>query len=484
MLSIGSFGRSSSSLLILLGVLLAVGTGRPPPAAAQGRDTLSAESPRFHLLRQEEVWRLRPGAREGLLRLKAMPLNPGSTARATVGGEARAYARWYRNERWGAGPHRDGYLLQRVMLHGSVRTAGPPDAVRLRAFAQLKSGVVVDRGVPLAPPDKDLLGLNQAFLELGAPLGTGRRLTVRLGRQELHYGAGRMIAVREGPNVRLGYDALLGRYEGATWRAEAFAAKPTETPPGVLNNGWMPGRTLWGAVMSRQPAAGPALSLYYMGTDRRPSPLDRDLHATRHTIGTRAHGRTGHLAYDLEGAVQVGRYRHATGAEGPIRAWMAAGHLGYDVPELPGRPTIGVRADLSSGDRGDTGAHETFAAPYPSGRYTGAGSRLGPGNLMNVRPFVGVHLRPSVRLQLRTHVFWRTRATDAVYAIWGAPLRRASRSEARFVGTMPDGVLTWRVSRHVRLALEASHFVPGRMLRAAPPGRGLTHLGLRASYTF
>jgi hypothetical protein len=158
------------------------------------------------------------------------------------------------------------------------------------------------------------------------------------------------------------------------------------------------------------------------------------------------HGRTGALSYDLEGAVQVGHYRRpataASEAEGPIRAWMAAGHLGYDLPGRPGRPTVGIRADLNSGDRGGTRAHETFAAPYPSGRYTGAGSRMGPSNLINVRPFIGVLLRPSVRLRLRTHAFWRTRASDAVYAIWGAPLRRAPNSDAHFVGIMPEGVLT------------------------------------------
>ena len=471
-------------LLMLLGPVLAAGIGGPGPVVAQDRDTLSGASPPYRLLRQEERWAASPGPRAGPLGLKAMPLGPEDAVRAAVGGHVRSYARWYRNERWGAGPHRDGYLLQRAMLHGAVRTAGPPAAVRLRAFAQLKSGLVADRNAPLAPPDKDLLGLNQAFLELRAPLGAGRRLTVRVGRQELHYGAGRLIAVREGPNVRLGYDALLGRYRDNAWRVEAVAAKPTETPAGVLDNGWMPGRTLWGVFVGRRPGPDPGVSFYYVGTDRRPSPQARRLHATRHTIGARLHERTGRLAYDVEGALQFGRYRSSTGTEGPIRAWMAAGHLGYDVPGLPGRPTIGVRADLSSGDREATTAHETFAAPYPSGRYTGAGSRLGPSNLINVRPFVGVHLHSSIRLRLRTHLFWRMQATDALYAIWGAPLRRAPRSDARFVGTMPEGVLTWTPTRHVSLALEASHFVPGRTLRAAPPGRGMTHLGLRASYTF
>ena len=478
--------RSRSSSLFTLVPLLALGIILGPRsgaiALAQSGDSDQEAVPDYRLLRQEEDWSPLRGQSKGPA-LKAVPLTTDGPY-LTVGGEARTYARWYRHQRWGRGPDRDGYLLQRFMLHGSVETT-VMTALRVRGFVQLKSGLVAERDGPVYPPDRDRLGVNQAFLELGTT-GADRAWTLRVGRQEFHYGAGRMIAAREGPNVRLGVDAVWGRYRSDAWRVDAFAARPTETPPGVLDNGWMPGRTLWGVHLRRSAPDRPALSAYYLGTARSPSPADPTLRTTRHTIGVQIHGTSGRLGYDLEGAVQGGRYerRDGAGEAGPIRAWMLAGRLTYRFLERRGRPTLGIRADLSSGDRGGTTANGTFAAPYPSGRYTGAGSRLGPGNLMNLRPVVGLRLAHGLQLRLKGYAFWRLRASDAIYAIWGAPLRAASGTDAHFVGVMPEGVLSWSGGRHITVALEGSHFVPGPVLRESGPGRGLTHVGLRAKYVF
>ena len=475
-----AFVRVSLVSLVALGILVGAGSGTA--ALAQSHDSLSEAVPEYRLLRQEEDWSALRGRSKGPA-LKAMSLSTGGPY-LTVGGEVRAYARWYRHQRWGGGPERDGYLLQRIMLHGSAETR-VSTALHVRGFAQLKSGLVADRDGPVYPPDRDRLGVNQAFLELGTA-GSERAWTLRVGRQELHYGAGRMIAAREGPNVRLGFDAVWGRYRSDAWRVDAFVGRPTETPPGVLDNGWMPGRTLWGVYLRRGGWDGPVFSAYYLGTERSPSPADRLLRATRHTIGARVDGTAGRLGYDLEGAMQGGRYEHRTAPaeDGAVRAWMLAGRLAYRFSDGRGQPTLGIQADLSSGDRSDTAANETFVASYPSGRYTGAGSRLGPGNLINVRPVLGVQFGNGLHLRLTGYAFWRMRTTDAVYAIWGAPLRTASNTNARFVGAMPEGMLTWTTGRHLRLALEGSHFLPGPVLRESGPGRGLTHVGLRAKYVF
>lgn len=239
------------TLSLLLSVALwavPVGIAGAQDSTSSETDTLERSRPDFQLLRQVENGRRWAGDADGLASLTFIPLGRDGGTFLTIGGEARAYGRWYRNERWGDGPASDAYLLQRLMLHGSAQTDLPPDWARIRVFAQLKSGTVTGRDGPIYPPDKDLLDVNQAFLEMQGRLGSAQRL----GRQELHYGAGRMIAAREGPNVRLGFDAALGRYRNGPWRVDAFAAKPNETSPDVLDNGWMTGRTLWGLHLSRR----------------------------------------------------------------------------------------------------------------------------------------------------------------------------------------------------------------------------------------
>ena len=477
-----------SVLIVLLGMGL-VAAGRPGAAATQERDTTAPALPPYRLLRQEEDWSSLRGREraEELLVPKCQSLLEAASAFLTLGGEVRTMTHWYRNEQWGEIPGADGYVLQRLMLHGAITTE-VVDGMQLRGFVQLKSGLVVERDGPVSPPDKDLLGLNQAFVGLSRSLGQDRALTLRLGRQELHYGAGRMIAVREGPNVRLGYDAILGRYAAREWHVDVFIMKPNATSSGVLDNGWMPGRTLWGAYLQRRAAAGVAVDAYYLGTRRNPSPVNRSSRAVRHTVGARGSGAVGPLTYDGEAALQFGRERRVAPTEtvdhAPIRAWMLAGHLTYRASDLAGQPSIGLLMDLSSGDDSDTKANETFAAPYPSGRFTGAGSRLGPGNLMNLRPELGIRLGSDLRTRLTTHFFWRLQATDGVYAIWGAPLRSGSEDRARLIGLMPEGFLTWDANRHLDLSLEASYFMAGPMLREHPPARNATHLGLRAKYVF
>jgi len=477
---------------LLLGSLLLVPSGTPSAQEADSSDeeTVETSRPPVQLLRQDERWGPWAKGREGLASLKFIPLGRNGTPFLTLGGEARSYGRLYRNERWGNGPAEDAYLLQRLMVHGALQTDLGPESAHFRVFAQLKSGTVADRKGPVYPPDKDLLGVNQAFLEAQSRVGPDGDLTVRVGRQELHYGTGRMIAVRDGPNVRLGFDAVLARYERGSWRADAFAATPTETAPGILDNGWIHGRTLWGTHLRRRKGRE-EVSLYYFGTDRTAAPVGNGLHVTRHTIGGRVQGTTDALTYVLNGAVQFGRFDRASspiGAEGPdrgrVHASRFAGRLSYQVPPVLGAPRIGLMADWSSGDIEGTGAHETFVAPYPSGHFTGAGSRLGPSNLITGGPFLTLRPQDEIRLRLNSHFFWRPRSGDGVYAIWGAPLRPASDTGAQFIGVMPEAVLSADVSRPLLLALEASYFNAGPVLRESGAGRDMTHLGLRVRYAF
>lgn len=488
-------------LFALIGLVIVTGTNPVGRAAAQDRDSSTTVRPNYQLLRQEEDWSPMQDQQyeRGLASLKYIPLTEDASF-LTVGGEVRSYARWFQNEQWGQASRRDGYLLQRLMLHGSAKTEEITNGVYIRTFAQLKSGLVAGRDGPIYPPDKDVIDVNQAFLEIGTSYGRSRELMVRMGRQELHYGAGRMIAAREGPNVRFGYDAILGRYQDGPWGVDAFLGKPNETNPGVLDNGWMPGRSLWGVYLQRNSQSGPALSLYYFGTKRNSSPLGRITRAIRHTLGGRTHGAMGRAEYDLEGAFQLGSYRRGYSPsvqqaitagsptlhsiDGPVRAWMLAGRISYRVPTAAMQPTLGLMADMSSGDDVETETMETFLAPYPSGRYTGAGSRLGPGNLLNVRPFLSLWMRFDLQIQFGGHIFWRSRTTDGIYAIWGAPLLRPPDTEDRNVGVMPEVLLTWDAERHLNLALEASHFYTGAVLRESLGGRGMTHLGLRATYVF
>src|SRR5262249_28721442 len=139
---------------------------------------------------------------------------------------------YFHNAQWGAGPQdHDGYLLQRYMLHGDLHLSD-----QVRAFTQLKSGVVTDRTGGPRPTDEDRLDLHQGFVDVAGRLGGDDTLTMRLGRMELQYGSSRLVSVRESPNVRQSFDGALLILRTGGWRVDAFAVHPVETVPGEFDD--------------------------------------------------------------------------------------------------------------------------------------------------------------------------------------------------------------------------------------------------------
>ncbi|MEO1369439.1 MAG: alginate export family protein, partial [Acidobacteriota bacterium] len=175
----------------------------------------------------------------------------------TLGGEWRLAFERNGDEGWGEVPGADAMALERVMLHAAwtyLPRTGPFD--RVRVFAQLKHGETHGRGAEDRVPDVDLLDWNAGFLELrGRPFArgpsargpSGGQVTLRLGRQELHYGAGRLLATRAGAtNTRISYDAALLRYASEPFDIDFFYAFPNETDPDAFDNGHLEGRKLRG----------------------------------------------------------------------------------------------------------------------------------------------------------------------------------------------------------------------------------------------
>jgi hypothetical protein len=72
-------------------------------------------------------------------------------------------------------------------------------------FNQLK--LLREPGLVCASIDEKKLDFQTAFIEIGT--GDERNwIKFRAGRHEMEYGSGRLIDVREGPNVRLSFDGF------------------------------------------------------------------------------------------------------------------------------------------------------------------------------------------------------------------------------------------------------------------------------------
>src|SRR6266478_6169286 len=216
-------------LLIVLALVLFVGV---TAARAQSDEEAEPKVPdrSYKLLREDEDWsflrdpRLRHDTWD---KIKYIRLRKKSDDwYLTIGGEAREVWEQIGNNNWGQQPFMNGYLNQRCMLSLDLHLGK-----RVRTFFEFKSGLNSSRQGGPRPIDEKKLDLEAAFLELSTSK-TKNWIALRVGRQELNYGSGRLISVREGPNVRQSFDGAKIKSLVGSWNIDAFAVRPDLDKPG------------------------------------------------------------------------------------------------------------------------------------------------------------------------------------------------------------------------------------------------------------
>src|SRR5690349_5659135 len=94
-------------------------TPSQPPSTTHPIQKAEPPRPDYKQLRYDEDWSLlrdRAQREDHLDAIKYIPLGHREGWYLTLGGEARPYYEWFRNEDWGDAPEdRSGFLLQRYM---------------------------------------------------------------------------------------------------------------------------------------------------------------------------------------------------------------------------------------------------------------------------------------------------------------------------------------------------------------------------------
>jgi hypothetical protein len=431
--------------------------------------------PEFELLRQDEDYSyLRNDAckRDRWDALKYVRLGSSGDSFLTIGGEAREWYEGFRNFLWGIGPQdNNGYLLQRFTAYGDFQVNR-----RVRFFTQLTSNIEAGRnGGPRPIIDESRLWFQQAFADITLAKGADGKensLVMRLGRQELFFGSGRLVDPREGPNVRLAFDGISLKWKKATWGVRAFATKPVVNGTGFFDAAPDSGFTFWGiyAVKPLPRTRGGNIDLYYLATDRKLGVFDKGVgRVSRHTIGTRFWGKRGGWDYNSEAALQVGAF-----GDGGLLAWANFHDTGYTIRSARFRPRIGMTLAVASGDNGNPrSALGTFSPLFPTGLYYGQGSinLNGPSNIIQVDPYLGAQITKSVRVILDNDFFWRTSLRDGVYGLATNLLVSGIGNSERYVGTQSSVGVYWQANRNLSVNVAYDHFFAGPFLRKATPTR-------------
>lgn len=465
-----------------------LGPGRLEDAGSGVRSppTDSDKPPSYKLLRYDEDYSYLkdPSRRTDFWdSIKYVPLWGRDDWYLSLGGEVRERVESFHNDNFGLGPGNahgfNTYPLQRYMLNGDLHL-GP----QLRFFGQVFTGLEDGRiGGPRPDIDRDAFDAHQAFVDWVWPLSEKDSLTWRLGRQEFEYGSGRLIDVREGPNLRLSFDAVRLLAKVGDWSADGWWSRPVRNRAGVFDDDPDPDRSFWGVY-----ATGPfdwlpraTLDLYYLGYENREAVYEQGQgYELRHTLGTRLAGRPLPWEYNLEYAWQFGNF-----GPGAINAWTAAHAVRYNFDDLPLKPRLGLRADIASGDRSAASpALQTFNPLFPSGVYFNLADPVGPSNLIDLHPVLDLHFGEKLTLSADWDFFWRESLGDGVYHLSGSLLTGSKGSSERFVGNSPALTLVWTPTRHITVLTSYVHFFPGPFLKQTTPGKELDYFTAWITYKF
>ncbi len=444
-----------------------------------------ASPPSFTNSRYGEDWRYlrEPGNRTGAEweRYKFIPLDAAGEIFLTLGADLRLRYEGYRNNFWGDPPKpNEGYGWSRILPYADLNIG--PD---FRLFGQMV-GAWADRSrLTKGPVDETGPDLLQAFGQWRIrPDGGGTVLTAQGGRQLVAYGSERLIGLRFGPNVPLAFDGALVRAEGGAWRIDGFFLRPVENNLHGFDDRTDGSRRAYGVYATRELpeiGVGAGIDLYWIGYHRANARFNAGVGTEdRQTVGSRLFGALGNWAWNHEAMLQFGRF-----GQDDILAWSLATVTRYTFWDLPYLPFLELRANVISGDgnAGD-GTLGTFNALFPKGKYFGEIGLLGPYNLTNLHPVVGVDLGSGLSLSAAAVFYWRESLADGIYGNPGNLLRPAGVSRARYIGTQAELVLGWEATRNLSLEVSYAAFVPGRFIEETGPSRLVQFIGAEAQIRF
>jgi hypothetical protein len=368
----------------------------------------------------------------------------------------------------------DAYLLQRITLLTDVHLGE-----RVRFFAEGISGIVAGESHRPPPVQQDPIDLQFAFVDVVPYLRDDDRLTLRVGRFGMSFGAGRLVATRAAPNIPFRFDGFELLYSRPGWDMTGFLTQPVKDS-GELS-GADPRTTFWGLYATHYFDAPRTvgLDLYYLGIHNEHASYASGMgDEHRHSLGAREFGVWNRWDWDAEQVLQFGTFGNDS-----ILAWTAAISSGYTW-DTTWQPRLGLKMGIASGDHdAANGRQGTFDPLFFKSGYFNDASLIRPSNIIGVHPNFGLKLTKSVSADGGVDMFWRYSRNDAVYGVPGFIAIPALKDAPNYIGTALDVNLTWQVQRHVTVQASYVHFLSGTYVHAAG-GSDVNYFSTTISFLF
>jgi hypothetical protein len=312
-------------------------------------------------------------------------------------------------------------------------------------------------GRPLSGSMADRFDLRQAYVQAGANEGNG--WSVRIGRQALKYGRGRLVWDPDWGNFGRVFDGVRIALAGQGARLDAFAASVVSPQDRLLDRSNASSMLygLYGSI-DRWASAFQIEPYLLLKSDglARGGPLDL------YTAGFRALGSWLRVDWETELAVQSGRL-----AGNAVRAFGGVWSAGFRTGNPKYHPRIILSYTYGSGDPSPAdGTRSTFDTLYPSVHMrNGATDRIGWANVHDWA--VESEWTISRRLKISTggHEFRLATVNDSLYAPSGSPLMRNPLATSARLGSEVFANAAYQLSRSLSSGVGYAHLFRGPYLR-------------------
>ncbi|MEM7574637.1 MAG: alginate export family protein [Bacteroidota bacterium] len=413
-----------------------------------------------------------------LKEVKYIPLSSSQDTYLTLGGGYRARLDHTRNGNFGT--EDETSYLQRLDFHAALNFNN-----RVKLFTEFYHGFSSAGEVTLQSDDIDL---HQAFIDWKVLDGEDRMIKLRLGRQEIGYGASRLVGIRNGPNIRRSFDMGQVRMQFQKTKIDVFygaevgvSANPFDNASTLFNSNTS-NPELWGVYLNTSLHENlRSLDLYYLGFHSDLSAFnDVSAEETRHSFGLRSYGSLGRFTYNTELIFQSGKLGNSD-----VFAYNFETDWKYLLVNRRWKLQIGLKLDWSSGDR-ETGDNRigTFNPIFVNPGIYSLASVNTPANMFSFHPNVGIRPSKNLYVYFDYAFFFRTQTSDGFYRPPRFLSRPATASSDTFLGETFGLLINYEFNRNISLDLVTYYFLTGSFIDDSGSSENIFFIAPTASLKF
>lgn len=355
---------------------------------------------------------------------------------------------------------RDTYYLHRLRLNSTIR-ARP----WLSFFTQVQDARTLDYDRrPIPATMRNPIDLRQAYMDIGT--GEGGRWSLRVGRQPLTFGDGRMVSTSNWGNVGPTYDAVHLTRGTPSSRIDIFSSLVVLPRDGFDKP--RADRKLSGIYSSFSSSRFRNTFDAYTFWKSNLRSMDEGFHPGHLDVITSGLRTAGNLPtgfdYNLEFALQRGHV-----AADHLSAWMGHCEFGKRLSKTPQGPRLWLEHNFATGDHnlGD-GRRQAFEQLYPTpwsvvGRAVDFASR----NLHE--PLAGMEWQATRKWKFRgtARAFWLADTHDALYTLNGSVYARHQGAANTRIGEEAGAWAIYQFSRRFQFWMGYARLFPGPFLKDA-----------------